>query len=60
LLDAEMLDAADVGIRPAHGELHDAGWRRPHVRVTAEAGLIGGQAVVDSLLAVAGVTLRSG
>jgi len=38
LLDADLLDAADAAIRPAHGELADTGWIRPHVAVTAARG----------------------
>lgn len=60
LLDAGMLDLADVAVRPAHGELHDAGFVRPHLRVTTEAGLLGGEQLVQTLLAVAGVTVPAG
>ena len=60
LLDAGMLDAADVAVRPAHGELHDARWQRPQLRVTSSAGLRGGEQVVETLLAVAGVTVTTG
>jgi hypothetical protein len=38
LLDADLLEAADAAIRPAHGELADTGWIRPHVAVTAARG----------------------
>jgi hypothetical protein len=57
LLDREMLAAADVAVRPAHGELHDAGWTAPHLRVTDMPGLLGGEQVVDELAAVARVTV---
>ncbi len=60
LLDAGMLDAADAAVRPAHGELHDAGWRRPHVRVTEAAGLRGGEQVLEALLAVTRLTPGAG
>lgn len=60
LLDGGMLEAADAAVRPAHGELHDAGWNRPHVRVTRSPGLLGGEQVIENLLAVAGVTARAG
>ena len=60
LLDAGMLEAADAAVRPAHGELHDAGWHRPHLRVTTAAGLLGGEQVLENLLAVAGVTAQAG
>ncbi len=57
LLDREMLLAADVAVRPAHGELHDAGWTAPHLRVTEAPGLLGGEEVVDLLATVARVTV---
>jgi hypothetical protein len=60
LLDAGLLDSADAAVRPAHGELHDAGWTRPHLRVTAAGGLLGGEQVLETLLAVAGVTVAAG
>jgi hypothetical protein len=60
LLDAGMLEAADVAVRPAHGELHDAHWQRAHLRVTPSAGLFGGEQVVETLAAVVGVTVTTG
>lgn len=45
-LDAGMLAMADDGIRPAHGELHDGGWHAPHVRVTANIGVLAGEEIV--------------
>lgn len=56
LLDREMLLAADVAVRPAHGELHDAGWTAPHLTVTDAPGLFGGEQVVELLATVARVT----
>lgn len=50
LLDGDLLDAADAGIRPAHGELAESGWTRPHVRVTARAGILAGEDVLTWLL----------
>ena len=50
LLDADMLEAADLGIRPAHGELHDLGWTRPHVAVTEAAGVLAGGQIAEYLL----------
>ena len=38
LLDRGILEAADVAIRPAHGELHDAGWSPPGLIVTSRSG----------------------
>ncbi|WP_395728202.1 HAD family hydrolase [Nakamurella sp.] len=45
-LDAGMLALADDGIRPAHGELFDSGWHAPHVRVTANFGVLAGEEIV--------------
>lgn len=49
-LDAGMLECADEAIRPAHGELADAGWARPHVSVTRATGVRAGEEVVDWLV----------
>ncbi len=38
LLDQGLLEAADVAIRPAHGELHDLGWTCPGLVVTGRSG----------------------
>ena len=51
LLDASLLESADLGVRPAHGELHDVGWHAPHIAVTDQAGVLGGQEVLARLLA---------
>jgi hypothetical protein len=53
LLDADMLAAADVAVRPAHGELHDVGWLSANLRVTTGSGVFGGQEVCARLLALA-------
>jgi hypothetical protein len=52
VLDRAMLERADVAIRPSHGELHDLGWRAPHLRVTAAAGILAGEEIVSMLSAV--------
>jgi hypothetical protein len=52
LLDAPMLAAADVAVRPAHGELHERDWHVPRLIVTAAAGVLGGEEVVRTLLAL--------
>ena len=44
-LDAGFLMLADAAIRPAHGELADTGWLRPHVSVTSEAGVLAGEEI---------------
>ncbi|WP_346277458.1 HAD family hydrolase [Pseudonocardia sp.] len=42
LLDADLLDAAALAIRPAHGELADTGFTRPHLAVTTATGAAAG------------------
>lgn len=49
LLDAEVLEQADVAVRPAHGELHELGWRRPNLAVTASGGVRAGEEIVKAL-----------
>ncbi|WP_322760735.1 sucrose-6-phosphate hydrolase [Frankia sp. Cr2] len=51
LLDRGMLAGADVAVRPAHGELHDIGWTAANLRITAAAGLLGGQELLEILAA---------
>ncbi len=50
LLDADLLEAAQFALRPAHGELHDLGWTRPHVEVTEAAGVLAGEEILARLL----------
>jgi len=50
LLDAEMLDGADRGISPGHGELVDAGWAAEHVVKTPGVGALAGEQIVKWLL----------
>lgn len=50
LLDIELLEAADLSIRPAHGELHDTGWTSPATAVTAARGIIAGEEIAAWLL----------
>ncbi|WP_239347894.1 sucrose-6-phosphate hydrolase [Frankia sp. Cj3] len=49
LLDRGMLAAAELAVRPAHGELHESGWTWPNLRITAAAGLLGGQELLEIL-----------
>lgn len=49
LLDLDLLEAADVAYRPAHGELHDLGVTRPHLAVTESSGVLAGQEIVSRL-----------
>lgn len=50
LLDADVLEQADVAVRPAHGELHEMGWRRPNLTVTTSSGVLAGEEIVRTLL----------
>jgi hypothetical protein len=50
LLDADLLDAADHAIRPAHGELHELDWQRPHLEVTDSSGVLAGEEIVRRML----------
>lgn len=50
LLDIELLEAADLSIRPAHGELHGTGWTSPATAVTAARGIIAGEEIAAWLL----------
>lgn len=46
LLDIDLLLQADLGIHPAHGELHETGWSAPNVVATAAAGVRAGEEIV--------------
>ncbi|PPB48095.1 HAD family hydrolase [Arthrobacter pityocampae] len=50
LLDAGMLEVADIAFRPAHGELHATGFERPHLTVTGARGILAGEEMVRSAL----------
>jgi hypothetical protein len=50
LLDADLLEMADLAVRPAHGELHEIGWRRPHLEVTDASGVLAGEDIVRRML----------
>ena len=51
LLDQDMLAAADLAFRPLHGELHDAGWLAPHLRLTTVRGVLAGEEILSLILA---------
>jgi hypothetical protein len=51
LLDADLLEAADLGIAARHGELVASGWEAPHVVVTERSGVLAGQEIVDWFVA---------
>lgn len=46
LLDIDLLAAADLGVRPGHGEIHDSGWAAPHVSALASAGIAAGEEIL--------------
>lgn len=61
LLDRDMVAWADLGLRPAHGELHAADWHAPGLVVTDHHGVRAGEEIlrrvhaeVDRLEAAAG------
>lgn len=56
LLDADLLDAADRAIRPAHGELADTTFTRPHLAVTVAAGAAAGAELLGWLADAATAT----
>jgi hypothetical protein len=63
LLDADLLAAADLAIRPAHGELADAGFELAHLQVTATTGVAAGAELLGWLrerAAAAGTVTISG
>ena len=51
VLDAELLEAADAAVRPAHGELHEQGWTCPGLHVTTATGPAAGAEIVAWLTA---------
>jgi hydroxymethylpyrimidine pyrophosphatase-like HAD family hydrolase len=54
LLDQGVLEYADVAIRPAHGELHEAGWTRPGLVVTSRSGGGAAEEIVDCFASLSG------
>ncbi|MBA3743851.1 HAD family hydrolase [Sporichthya sp.] len=54
LLDADLLEAAQYGVRPAHGELADLGWQRDHVAVTSATGILAAEEILNHLLVACG------
>ncbi len=54
LLDADLLDAAEYGVRPAHGELADLDWHRDHVAVTSATGVLAAEEILSRLLVACG------
>jgi hypothetical protein len=54
LLDADLLAHADLGWRPGHGELAEAGWTAPHITPLTERGVAAGERIAAEALALAG------
>ncbi|SEG59599.1 hypothetical protein SAMN04489712_10779 [Thermomonospora echinospora] len=50
LLDIELLEAADIALRPAHGELAETGWNAPNTAVTVTRGVAAGEEIAGRLL----------
>ncbi|MEU2612107.1 hypothetical protein ABZ570_11065 [Micromonospora sp. NPDC007271] len=52
-LDIDLLENADLGIHPRHGDLFASGWSAPHVTPTAEIGVLAGQAILERFRTIA-------
>lgn len=50
LLDKEMLEVADLAVRPASGELAATGWTLPHVHKITQPGVLGGERLIEWLM----------
>lgn len=48
-LDRDLLEAADAGWLPRHGELALSGWRNDHVEITDDVGLAAGEQIAVAL-----------
>ncbi len=59
LLDIDLLLAADRGIRPRHGELHEQGWSAPTVTTTVASGIAAGAEIVDWFGVTAGSAVQA-
>jgi hypothetical protein len=53
LLDADLLEAADLGWRPGHGELADAGWSAPGITALPDAGIAAGEEILRQFIRAA-------
>lgn len=51
LLDIDLLNAADSGWTPGHGELADTGWTAPHVTALTTPGVAAGERILREFLA---------
>lgn len=50
LLDADLLEAADTGWSPGHGELADTGWTAPHITALGTVGVAAGEEILRRML----------
>lgn len=46
VLDIDLLEHADLAIRPRHGELEDTRWQHPNVAVTTASGITAGEEIL--------------
>ncbi|MDP9116296.1 MAG: HAD family hydrolase [Actinomycetota bacterium] len=53
VLDSDLLEFADLGVHPSHGELAAIGWSSASVTRLAESGVRAGEAIVDWFAATA-------
>lgn len=51
LLDVSLMEAADLSIRPSHGELEDVGYTAPNNIATKNIGIFAGEEITARLLA---------
>jgi hypothetical protein len=58
LLDQDMLADAHTSFRPLHGELHDAGYLAPHLRLTSVRGVLAGEEILQSILTEVSLPLK--
>jgi hypothetical protein len=56
LLDSDLLEYADLGVFPSHGELADAQWSAPGVSQVPGRGVVGGQQIVEWLAGAVAAT----
>ena len=60
LLDQGMLELADLAFRPLHGELHDAGFAAPQLRLSSVRGILAGEEMLREILAAVTVAANVG
>jgi hypothetical protein len=51
LLDQRMIEDADFGFRPAHGELHEADFQSDNLTVSSRRGILAGEELLRSIAA---------